>query len=285
MSRIGVTVLFYFLAVCAFSTQAQTPSVLSPLGEAPLRPQGQSVIPLFDGWYPNDDGTFTMCFGYFNMNTEEVIDIPLGEKNYITPAQFDGVQPTHFDAVPSPDLTRDFRRYWCVFSVIVPADYGMQDVIWNVETNGLALSVPGTLIPSYVLDEQETSGRETSAPYLSLNDSPPSFRGRNGLFEGPRQAGVGEPLNIIARLQHSEPGTWINWTLHQGLNAVEFETPEARLNDAEGVIETTATFNKPGTYVLRIQAINDTERQREPTYGFEFHCCWTNAYLTIEVSE
>ena len=285
MSRIGLTVLFYFLAVYAFSAQAQTPSVLSPLSEAPLRPQGQSVIPLFDGWYPNDDGTFTMCFGYFNMNTEEVIDVPLGEKNYITPAQFDGVQPTHFDAVPSPDLTRDFRRYWCVFSVIVPADYGMQDVIWNVETNGLALSVPGTLIPSYVLDEQETSGRETSAPYLSLNDSPPSFRGRNGLFEGPRQAEVGEPLNIIARLQHAEPGTWINWSLHQGPNAVEFGTSEARLNDLEGVIETTATFNKPGTYLLRIQAINDTERQREPTYGFEFHCCWTNAYLTVEVSE
>ena len=211
--------------------------------------------------------------------------ISLGEKNYITPAQFDGVQPTHFDAVPSPDLTRDFRRYWCVFSVIVPADYGMQDVIWNIETNGLTLSVPGTLIPSYVLDEQETSGRETSAPYLSLNDSPPSFRGRNGLFEGPRQAEVGEPLNIIARLQHAEPGTWINWSLHQGPNAVEFGTSEARLNDLEGVIETTATFNKPGTYLLRIQAINDTERQREPTYGFEFHCCWTNAYLTVKVSE
>ncbi|NKB33020.1 MAG: hypothetical protein GKR91_07985 [Pseudomonadales bacterium] len=278
-------VLFSLLAVCASITQAQTPNVFSPLSEAPLRPQGQNVIPLFDGWFPNDDGSFTMCFGYFNMNTEEVIDVPLGAKNFIEPAQFDGLQPTHFDIVPDPELTRSFRRYWCAFSVIVPADFGMQDVIWTIETQGLPLSVPGTLIPSYVLDEEQTSGRDTSAPYLSLNDNPPGFRGRRGLFEGTRQARIGEPLNLVARLRHAEPGSWINWTLHQGPNAVEFSASEARLNAAEGVIETSATFGETGTYVLRIQAINDTERQREPTYGFEFYCCWTNGYLTVEVTE
>lgn len=285
MRRSVVRVLASFLMICSITTVAQIPSVFSPLSESPLRPQGQNVIPLFDGWFPNEDGSFTMCFGYFNMNTEEGIDVPLGELNYITPSEFDGAQPTHFDTTPNPDLTREYRRYWCAFSVIVPADFGMQDVIWTIETQGLQLSVPGTLIPSYVLDEEETSGRETSAPYLSLNDNPPSFRGRKGLFEGPRQARIDEPLNLIARLRHTDPGTWINWTLHKGPNAVQFDVSEARLNTAEGAIESTATFGEPGTYVLRIQAINDTERQREPTYGFEFHCCWTNGYLTIEVSE
>ncbi|MDD9896976.1 MAG: hypothetical protein OXU24_14520 [Gammaproteobacteria bacterium] len=285
MRRTVAISLFSFLAICALNVNAQSPFISGPLIEAPLRPQGQNVIPLFDGWFPNEDGSFTLCFGYYNLNTQEIIDVPLGEKNFITPAVYDGGQPTHFDVPPDPELTREFRRYWCVFSVIVPADFGMQDVTWNIETQGQMLSVPGTLIPSYVLDEAATSGRETSAPYLSLNDNPPNFRGRRGLFEGPRQARVGEPANLIARLRHSDPGTWINWTLHQGPDAVEFATPEARLDTAEGVFETTVTFTEPGTYVLRIQVINDTERQREPTYGFEFYCCWTNGYLTFEVTE
>lgn len=285
MRRTAVTLLSWALMIFAHTNLAQIPPVLSPLSESPLRSQGQNVIPLFDGWFPNEDGSFTMCFGYFNMNTEEVINVPLGDKNYITPPEFDGLQPTHFDTTPDPDLTREFRRYWCAFSVIVPADYGMQDIIWTIETKGIPLSVPGTLIPSYVLDEEQTSGRETSAPYVSLNDNPATFRGRRGLFEGPRRVRVGEPLNLIARLRHTDPGTWINWTLHQGPNAVQFDSSEARLSSAEGVIETAATFGEPGSYMLRIQAINDTERQREPTYGFEFHCCWTNGYLAVEVYE
>ena len=263
----------------------QTSDVFSPLSEAPLRPTGQHVIPLFDGWFANDDGSSTMCFGYYNMNSEEQLDVPHGEKNFITPSVYDGVQPTHFDTLPAPELTPEFRRYWCAFSVTVPEDFGMADVVWNIETQGRMLSVPGTLIPSYILDEEETSGRDTSAPYLSLNDNPPNFRGRRGLFEGPRQAKVGEQVNLIARIRHPQAGTWINWTLHQGPNAVKFSATEARLESADGVVETTAVFEQAGTYMLRIQAINDTERQRAPTYGFEFHCCWTNGYVTVEVSE
>jgi len=268
----------------ALST-AQTSNVFSPIYEEPLRADGQNVVPLFDGWFPNDDGSFTLCFGYFNMNFEQEIDVPLGAKNFIEPAEFDGLQPTHFDTIPDPELTREFRRHWCAFSVIVGENFGMNDVIWTLQTQGRKLSVPGTLIPSYVLDEEETSGRDTSAPYLSLNDNPPSFRGRRGLFEGPRRTRVGEPINLIARIRHSEPGTWVNWTLHQGPNAVVFSESEARLEVSDGVIESTATFSQPGSYLLRIQAINDTERRREPTYGFEFHCCWTNGFLRVDVSE
>ena len=38
---------------------------------------------------------------------------------------------------------------------------------------------------------------------------------------------------------------------------------------------TTAAFDQAGSYVLRVQAINDTEQRAIPTYGFEFYCCWT----------
>jgi len=248
-------VLLCFVVGCISVVSAQTADVFSPLSEAPLRPEGQHVIPLFDGWFPNEDGTSTMCFGYYNMNSEEQIDVPLGQQNFIEPEVYDGVQPTHFDTRPTPELTPEFRRYWCAFSVTVPEDFGMADVIWNIETQGRMLSVPGTLIPSYILDEEEW------------------------------QAKVGEPINLITRISHAEPGTWINWTLHQGTNAVEFSAAESRIGSAEGIIETTATFEQAGEYMLRVQAINDTERPRDPTYGFEFHCCWTNAYVRVEVNE
>ena len=48
---------------------------------------------------------------------------------------------------------------------------------------------------------------------------------------------------------------------------------------------TTASFSQPGSYVVRVQAINDVESSRNPTYGFEFHCCWTNGYVRVEVVE
>ena len=280
----ALVLLAIWVGVWGWAT-AQTSKSLDLFNEDPLRPRGQNVIPLYDGWFPNPDGTFTLCFGYFNMNTEQSIDVPLGAGNRIEPAIYDGVQPTHFDPVPAPTLTRDYRHHWCVFSVTVPEDFGNADVIWSLQTQGNTLSVPGSLIPSYVLDEQVTSGRDAVAPYLSLNDDPPGFRGRRGLWEGPRVARVGKPVPLIARISHPEAGTWLNWTLHQGPAAMEFSQAENRLDSAAGVAMTTATFSEPGSYVVRVQAINDTERRNEPTYGFEFYCCWTNGYVRVDVTE
>ena len=43
--------------------QAPQPSAL-PL--EPTRERGSSISPAYEGWFPNDDETFTMLFGYFN---------------------------------------------------------------------------------------------------------------------------------------------------------------------------------------------------------------------------
>ena len=45
---------------------------------APNARAGQTVSPIFEGWYRNLDGTFTFSFGYINRNLEEVIEIPIG---------------------------------------------------------------------------------------------------------------------------------------------------------------------------------------------------------------
>jgi hypothetical protein len=272
------------LLLIGFSNQltAQSSS-LAPFNEAPLRGYGQNVIPVYDGWFQNPDESYTLCFGYFNMNTEESIDVPFGTSNKIEPVEFDGVQPTHFDPVPQPALSRPFRHHWCVFSVEVPSDFGTQDVVWTLTTQGNELSVPASLIPSYVLDEPATSGRGAIAPFLSLDDSPPNFHGRRGLWVKSRNVRVGEELPLIARIRHPEAGTWLGWALHQGPGEVNFSKDEIRLQGAEGIATSTASFSTAGTYVLRVQAINDIEQRSNPTYGFEFHCCWTNGFVRVNV--
>ena len=72
MLAAGVT---FALAAIAPLTGQQLP--LSPAPRA-----GAIVTPVFEGWYPNKDGTFSISFGYFNRNSEEAIDIPIGPDNF-----------------------------------------------------------------------------------------------------------------------------------------------------------------------------------------------------------
>ena len=48
--------------------------------------RGQSIHPAFEGWWPNDDGSVTLWFGYMNSNWEEEFDIPVGTDNYFAVA-------------------------------------------------------------------------------------------------------------------------------------------------------------------------------------------------------
>ena len=45
-----------------------------PFDEQTLRPRGQGIVPIFDGWYRNEDGSSNLCFGYYSLNTEEAVD-------------------------------------------------------------------------------------------------------------------------------------------------------------------------------------------------------------------
>ena len=92
-----------------------------------------TVTPAFEGWYINPDGSFTLSFGYYNRNFEEVVEIPLGFENRIEPAEYDGIQPTYFEN----------RRQWGVFGVRVPADFGDGRVEWTLWIRGQEFMVPG----------------------------------------------------------------------------------------------------------------------------------------------
>ena len=47
--------------------------------------RGRTVTPAFEGWYPNKDGTYSISFGYYNRNSEEIVDIPIGPDNFVAP--------------------------------------------------------------------------------------------------------------------------------------------------------------------------------------------------------
>src|SRR5438094_9415006 len=64
--------------------------------------KGQSVSPAFEGWMPNEDGSFTLYFGYMNTNWLEAFDIPPGPDNNIEPRCPDQGQPTHVYPRPNP---------------------------------------------------------------------------------------------------------------------------------------------------------------------------------------
>jgi len=54
------------------------------------------VTGAFEGWYENGDGPRGFLIGYYNRNTQEELDIPIGPNNRIDPGGPDMGQPTHF---------------------------------------------------------------------------------------------------------------------------------------------------------------------------------------------
>jgi hypothetical protein len=267
-----------------------------------LRPTGGPVVPMFEGWYVNPDGTRQLCFGYFNPNTEEVIDIPMGPDNFVEPAEYDGLQPTHFLPVPPGG-----RRHYCVMSVTVPADWGDRDVVWTLRDRyGQEYSVPGrTRHEMYHLEEARQDSRQSVAPKVRLRVSEAVASGRTPLLSGPLEARAGQALPLEVEVRRDNPFTendrqsiGIRWHKYQGPGEVVF-TPAASLRtagrrtvveaegwngspDAWASASTEATFSEPGTYTLLLQAYNDSGGRYE-TSDLEFFCCWTNLLVEVVV--
>ncbi len=247
-----------------------------------LRPSGQPVIPIFDGWYENEDGTYNLCFGYHNLNTEQALDIPLGPDNFIEPDSLDGAQPTHFLVVPRRD-----RRYFCVFSVHV-SDFGDDDVTWSLRIDDRTYSVPTTRSEHYRIDELELPSRGLTAPAVRFVEPPgKEIRGRDGLMAGTVTTTAGQPVTLTISLTHPRGDPLgrqrVVWAKHQGPGDVTFSRSEFQIEEPENDvvdITTTATFSVPGVYVLRAQAV---DWNRGSSLGNQ--CCWTNGFLEVTVRE
>jgi len=144
MPRVGISVVGALMALAALQpvrVDAQDWR-LREYPEAPPNARGNFVAPYFDGFYENPDGTYTLSFGFMNRNDSELIEIPLGEDNFIEPREFDGVQPTAFPVVNYSGFGGPRERG--AFGVVVPAGFD-GDVWWTLTTNGYTTKVPGRL--------------------------------------------------------------------------------------------------------------------------------------------
>ena len=151
--------------------------------------RGQSVSPAFEGWWQNEDGTYSLFFGYMNSNWEEELDVPIGPDNNIEPGGPDRGQPTHFYP----------RRNLFLFTVDVPADFGDQEVVWTLTTNGRTERAYGSLRTDYLLDPQ-TIGTEMGANFGGVIDEwrDNEFPTLDLAVDQPRRVRAGEPLRLVA---------------------------------------------------------------------------------------
>src|SRR5258705_10034558 len=167
---------FAIVAGWALSTAAQTPKTALPLD--PLRERGASITPAFEGWYPNPDGSFSLLLGYYNRNSKEPLDIPVGPNNRIEPGTPDQGQPTYFE----------IGRQWGVFVVKVPKDFGSKALTWTIVSNGETQSGPFTLNKGYPISPFKELGMGNQPSVLAFSQG-------GATVTGPP---VGESANFTA---------------------------------------------------------------------------------------
>jgi hypothetical protein len=248
----------------------------------PVRDAGLSVTPAFEGWYRNPDGTLSLSFGYLNRNRRELVDIPVGPNNFISPGSANQGQPTFF----AP------RRHWGVFVVVVPANFGNRSVVWTLIHRGDTVAIPGHLKPGWQIDALEGEAGSGNTPPQLRFEGGRGGAGPGGVTSSPLTASVGTPLAVTvwasddgnARTSVASGGRGnatvsLMWFKHQGPGTVVFAPEAPAVERATGKATTTATFSAPGRYVLRVRA-NDASGVAGAGHA---QCCWTNGYVVVEV--
>ena len=254
------------------------------------------MAPFFSGWYQNPDGTVTLSFGYSNLNLTEVVEIPLGPNNFIEPAEFDGRQPTSFPppGARADDRPRRRQRERGVFTVTVPAGF-RDDVVWTLVNQEQVFSVPGNAQNSaYQLQWPMAMGSQP--PLLRFSPDGPAGRGPTGIDAEPMSASVGTPLPLtiwihddsereeeplaVRRRRRDAAAMNVTWYKHAGPGPVVFSENSGSLEETEGMATTTATFEEPGEYVIRVRA--DNFGRIDSSAGNQ--CCWTNGYVKVTVT-
>lgn len=255
-----------------------------PLPLEPTRERGASITPAYEGWFANQDGSFTILVGYFNRNVKQALDIPVGPNNRMDPGGPDMGQPTYFEP----------RRNWGVFSIKVPKDFGTKKLTWTVTANGETNAIPFTLHKNYEVEPYKESGMGNTPPTLTFTKGGPVFTGPPIGIASELTGTVGQPVAIAftgadqrgplespAGRGRGGMGLPFTVSLHKfrGPGAVTF-TPDRPLASRDtGAVAATASFSAPGEYIIRIQ-LNDASGEG----GGGFQCCWTNVHVKVTIT-
>jgi hypothetical protein len=277
MRRIVVSLLaIVVLAAGWFSiVRGQAPPGL-PI--EPVKESGQSVTGAFEGWYQNSDGSYTLLVGYFNRNSKQTLDIPVGPNNRIEPGGPDRGQPTHF--LP--------RRQWGVFAIVVPKDFGKNRLTWTIVANGQTTTVPMHLDPLWIVAPFKDVALGNTPPVLRLDQQGQTYTGPPNGVAASYAATVSSPLTLnawttddgIRAPEARRPARLVSvvWSKFRGPGDVTFSHASPSPDEKTGQSTTTATFSAPGEYLLRVQ-VNDATGEG----GGGFQCCWTNAHVKVSV--
>lgn len=233
--------------------------------------RGQSIQPVFEGWSRNPDGSFSLWFGYLNRNFEERLSIPAGPDNGFLGGEDLG-QPEYFQT----------RRQQFAFKVTVPGTWPKdKDLVWTVKANGTTLKAYGSLWPVWEIDERTISANRGARTAIDFDEPPneaPKIVGAPAEQTARAETPLTLTLNVSddgnpkrrtdrgARVAGIKPGgataadaepplreslrvSWFQW---KGPGTATFEPAVVRV--ANGKATATATFDKPGTYVIRAYA-------------------------------
>ena len=244
---------------------------------------GDNVVPVFEGWEKNPDGTFNLVFGYMNRNYVEEPELAIGPDNNISPGPADQGQPTHFYP----------RRQQFMFKVKVPADFGRKEVVWTLTRNGRTEKAYGTLLmveelTAVVYSENRgglgndsVTAKPNQPPTISIDGgatrtvavgetvtltasaaddgvpTPPPARGRGAgaataVVDGVPLLTTRERPTTQAIVKPSRQGLAVTWTHWRGPGKLTFEPMNVVVKD--GKAPTKVAFNQPGTYVIRAYA-------------------------------
>ncbi len=287
-----------------------------------VRDYGQGVLPIFEGWYPNEDGTYDLCFGYFSMNRLEELDIPVGPNNFIEPTRFNGPQPTHFVPQGPRGLVPQERREFggttsrlqgktCVFTVNVPADIGNERVWWNLIIDDQTYRVPGHITARpYMIDNLVNSvgaamgdfeenlrfSGEAVAPIVQFVQPPgPEGRGKGGINLGAVTAQVGTalPITISNALPETELSTGQDRNLDEESGLSRQSLTWIKYSGPQGTVSFTPESSQLEVGLVPVEHTTQVTFSRPGDYvllgqvlngSFGNQCCWTNAYVNVTVT-
>ena len=259
---------------------------------APRRGGGDSVTGAFEGWYYNPDGSRSFLVGYYNRNSQQELDIPVGPNNRIEPGGPDMGQPTHFLA----------GRQWGMFVVNAPKEFKPADsYVWTIVANGQSTSIPLRLTPDYVMSPFAEIAVGNTPPVLKFDPAGKPVQGPLAMLSTaptltataatplPLQVWVTDDMKYTSGTNAPPTGSrspvTVRWTKYRGPGVVTFDKARPELQKLpggtapfSGKADTTAKFAEPGDYVLHV-----TGNDYSGDGGGGFGCCWTTSLIKVSV--
>ncbi len=210
----------------------------------------------YDGFVRNRDGTFTLSFGYFNMNSADVT-VPAGNANQFLPAPGDRNQPITF--------VKGRHRFAC--SMVVDAAF-RGPLQWTLTFAGRTQTTTAKILdPLYELElnseKRAVAGLDVaSAPQnICVNRAPTvelmnPFGGPDASTNLTAKAGADLPINGHIEDDGLPRGSTVTvaWKKISGPGEVSFS------DAASG--PTRVKFSVPGAYVVELSATDGEKTNR-----------------------